>query len=294
MLSDIKKDFIDNGNIITKLIIINVVVFVIVGLTSTYFQLSKLEISGRFFEDWLGVHSKLDELISKPWTLVTYMFMHSRGNFFHIIFNMLILYWFGTYLADFIGNKRILPIFITGGICGAILFVLAYNLIPMFNATFGELIGASAGVMAILFAMATLRPNMQIRLILLGQVSIKYIALVLLIVDLISLSGSNGGGSFSHVGGAAFGFVYIKMLQRGVNLGYWVEYIQAILRGDRRSKMKVDYKKPVQKSFSGKPDPKEFSRQDKIDRILDKISKSGYSSLNAEEKDYLFKYSKEN
>lgn len=290
MLSDWKKEFFDNGNIVTRLIIINVVVFVVVNLTETFLRLSMTASDARFFYDWFAVHSNLWDVVTKPWTLITYMFMHS--GFFHIIFNMLVFYWFSSLLGDFIGNKKILPLFLTGGVAGALLFIIAYNVFPFFQQSFGNMVGASAGVMAILFAMATLRPDMRVQLILIGPVALKWIAITLLVVDLISLSGSNGGGSFSHIGGALFGFFYIKSLQQGRNLTGWYDWLMGLF-GPKKTKMNVEYKRPVKAGFSGKPSTKELSRQDKIDGILDKISTSGYDSLSQDEKDYLFKYSKE-
>jgi len=296
MLQDIKRDFFDNGNIVTRLIIINVVIFVGVELTKTFFNLGSTGSGGgwfgQFVSDWFALNSQPGTVLTRPWTLITYVFLH--GGIFHIFFNMLIFYWLGSLLADFIGYHRILPLFITGGISGGVLFLLAYNLLPLFSAGIGGLVGASAGVMAVLFGMATLRPDMQVRLILLGNVPLKYLALGLLVIDLISLSGGNGGGSFAHIGGAVFGYLYIRGLQNGRNLGYWLEWTLALFsKREKKADMKVQYKRPVKANYPGKPKPTETeNRQANVDRILDKISQSGYESLSSEEKEYLFKYSK--
>src|SRR5688572_24707877 len=220
------------------------------------------------------------------------MFYHE--NLFHILFNMLWLFWMGKIFTEYLGNKKLFSTYILGGICGAILYIIAYNFFPLFShsVNFSFALGASAGVLAITIATATLLPDYKIGILFLGPVALKYIALISVFLDLISVSGSNAGGHIAHLGGAIFGFIYIRQLKKGRDLAKGfnrvIDKLASLL--SRRSRMKVHYgrTKHDEDFVSDKK-----AKQEKTDEILDKISKSGYGSLTKEEKEFLFKTSKE-
>jgi len=211
------------------------------------------------------------------------MFMHD--GIFHIAFNMLWLYLLGQIFEDYLGNKRIAGLYLLGGFSGALFYILAYNIFPVFAPVLpvSTAVGASASVMAIIVATATLVPNYTIPLIFIGPVKLKWLVLVYVVVDFLSIAGPNSGGEIAHMGGALMGFVYIKRLQKGND---WVEVIgQLFSRRPGLSKLKVATRNNEKKSQS-RP------RQEDVDHILDKISTTGYESLSKEEKEILFRASK--
>ncbi len=277
------------SHVIGKLIVVNVVIFLAVNLLITFLQLFKLDTSWIIrLSDLLAVPASVKTLVQQPWSIITYQFMHH--NLLHILFNMLWLWWMGKILSEFIGNKKITGLYITGGISGGLLYILFYNIFPLFSDMIhvSYAIGASASVLAITVAAATLVPDYSIFLLFFGAVKLKYIALVTILLDLISISGSNAGGHIAHLGGAAFGFFYIKQLQRGTDWGKWVQLIGEKISSlaQPKPKLKVTWRKNESgQKQTGSPD------QETIDRILDKISRSGYSSLTSGEKEILFKAS---
>jgi membrane associated rhomboid family serine protease len=280
---NIQYKMLRSGSRITLLIGINVLVFLLVYVPATLekliFRHSTLEI---YSEDYLRMPSNLHTLLTRFWTPITYMFMHA--GVFHILFNMLWLYWMGQIFEEYLGKKRIFGVYLLGGLAGALFFILAYNVFPLFSdvVAASTVVGASASVMAIVVATATLLPDYSIGLMFIGQVKLKWIAIFFIVIDFLSIAGPNAGGEFAHLGGALFGFVYIKQLQRGND---WVGAITKIFT--RSSKLKV-VSKNSDKSSNALP------RQEEIDRILDKISQSGYDSLNKQEKEILFRASKDN
>ena len=295
---DIKWQY-QYGSDLIKLILINVAVFVIVNIISLPFILFLKE-NPIDLVSWLSLYASPKNLLYHPWGIITYMFLHE--GFFHILFNMLFLYWFGQIVQDMIGKPKILPIYIFGGIAGGLLFILAYNFLPLFGnvVASASCIGASAGVMAIVFAAATIAPDHQIGLMFLGPVKIKWIALVYLILDLIGIQNGNAGGHIAHLGGALFGFVYIRQLQNGNDFAKpfyaVIDFFKNLFK--KKSKLKVEYKneKEYASTFSNKQNTankKETNKQEKLDAILDKINRSSYDSLSKEEKDFLFKISQE-
>jgi membrane associated rhomboid family serine protease len=280
---NIQYKMLRSGGKINLLIGINVFIFLIVNIASVIEHLVfRSEIIDYYTKEYLLLPSFLPKLLTHFWTPVTYMFMHA--GIFHILFNMLWLYWFGQIFEEYLGNKRTIGLYLLGGLTGALFFVAAYNIFPLFSTlvTDSTVVGASASVMAVIVATATLLPDYSISLILIGPVKLKWIALFYVVIDFLSIAGPNAGGEFAHLGGALFGFIYIKQLQRGRD---WIGAITGIFRS--RSKMKVAAKNS-DKNQSGKP------RQEEIDRILDKISQTGYDSLNKQEKEILFRASKDN
>ncbi len=273
-----------SGSKVSLLIWINVAVYLFINIPSTLegfiFHTGYID---SFTDKYLALHSYLPFLIRTPWTLLTYMFMHA--NIWHILINMLWLYWMGQIFEEYLGTKRTVGLYIMGGLVGAFLFVLFYNIPTLFTPealVSGRLVGASAGIMAIIVATGTLLPDYEIYLILIGPVKLKWIVLFLILLDFFGIVGFNAGGELSHLGGALFGFIYIKQLQRGNDM---VAFFGKIFR--KRQKLTVASRAGI-KTGGNKP------RQEEIDRILDKISQTGYDSLTKQEKEILFRASKDN
>ena len=287
MLDEIRSGF-RNADGLFRLLVLNISVFVILKVIKLAMFLSGSGMLSTFqLIDYVAASSYLPNLITSPWTLLTYMFVHE--GFFHILFNMLILFWLGKIFCEYLGSRRIVPVYILGGLAGAFLYILAYNLFPAFSETvvYSRLIGASAGVIAVMVAIATLIPNYSIQLLFFGAVKLKYVALVSILLYVISIPDGNAGGNISHLGGAMLGYVYTRMLQKGTNIGSWIERLADMIMN--RPRMKVVKNRPSGDSFGGGTMKQ---REMAIDEILDKISRSGYSSLSAEEKEILFKASK--
>lgn len=294
--NEMRQTLLRNNSIVLQLIAINVAVFLLISIARLIFWLSGNGLDTYYFKDFLGVPSDLSTLLHQPWTLVTHMFTH--GEIFHILFNMLLLYWFGTILTEFMGVRKILPVYILGGLAGAILFIISYQLFPVFNAVVPEARawGASASAMAIMVAAATLVPDYVIFLIFLGPVKIKWIALVTVVIDLISIPSSNAGGHIAHLGGALFGFFFVKQMQQGRDLSVGVNWLfdKVVSLFENRQPLKVSHrnrKRPLKSTAKKSSTPS--ARQEKLDSILDKIALSGYESLSKEEKEFLFLVSKE-
>lgn len=288
LTADIKKTF-KNGNGLTKLIYINVgifLVFQILFVLSFLFNIVELR-----FSSFLALPADLSTLIRKPWTLVSYMFLHQ--SFFHLLFNMLWLYFGGQIFLSFFDDKQIISTYILGGISGAILFIISFNLFPVFSSTLPSSIamGASASVLAIIMAIATKSPNYSIRLFLIGNIKLKHIALASILLDILSIPNGNAGGHIAHLGGAFFGFLYVKQLNGGNDIASRFNKIIDYLTDFFRSKPKL------KKVYSRRKSDQDFRKQKvqeqaKIDKILEKIAKSGYEGLTKEEKNILFKASK--
>lgn len=290
--SEIKRAFKD-GSSLNKFLIINLGIFVVIKLFSLFILLFKLGFNTKqWVLSWLAVPASLPVLLYKPWTLFTYMFLHL--DFFHILFNMLMLFWFGRIFTEYLGNKKFISTYILGGLAGALLYILAFNLFPAFEEVIpsAQALGASASVLAILVAVATYVPNYTMHMILLGPVRLKYIAIVLVVIDLLSIESGNPGGHIAHIGGALFGFFYIKQIQKGRNIAGWFDKIIGFLAGffKPQSKIKVVHNK--RRKSDEEFNTEKRIKQERIDNILDKISKSGYESLTKEEKEILFDMSK--
>jgi membrane associated rhomboid family serine protease len=279
---EIKNTF-SKSNAVNKIILVNVGIFILVSLINNVLVLmnENNQILPSFLH-FLMLPSSFITFILQPWSMLTYMFLHD--GFFHILFNMLWFYWLGNILQEYLGNKKLYQAFFGGGIFGGLFFMLCYNIFPFFNHIISSTyaLGASAGVLSVVVATATLLPEYPIQLFLFGTVRLKYIALVSIIIDLLSITGSNSGGHLAHFGGAIFGFLYIKYIYGKIALPNWLENLFT-----SKTKLKVHYTSR-QKSASQNTE----SSQEDIDMILDKISKSGYDSLSKKEKDILFKASK--
>ena len=265
--------YISNLNIVEKIILINVVVYLLPFILKTILFL--FGINDLSILNWLTISADLSELIFKPWSLLTYGFLH--GSLSHIFWNMIIFYYFGNIIYNLFGEKLIINLFLSGIVIGGITYVFSYNIFPAFKNVNSVMIGASAGVMSVLFFLTSYSPNYKIRLIFF-DVKIIYIALFLFFYDIIQIPLNNSGGHIAHIGGAVWGYYYCIKYNNGRDLvGIFNSFF-------KRSKPKFNFKPKNNKSFD----------QKKIDSILDKISDSGYDSLSKSEKEYLFNAGKDN
>jgi membrane associated rhomboid family serine protease len=300
IVQDIRTAFSRRDNALIQLILLNVLVFAGLIVLRAILRFTSADAYYLLVMRQFGLNSALPVLLRHPWTLFTYAFTHE--GFFHILFNMLNLYWFGQLVREYLGDRRLVSIYVLGALAGAAIFLLSYNLVPAFQPAVGTpMIGASAAVTAIIVAGATLLPDYTFMLILIGPVKIKWIAAVVVLISLAGVNGGNPGGEIAHLGGALLGFVFIKQLQAGRDLG---RPVQAV--GNWFSKM-ANRRPAMQVSSSRRPEPVTAATassskkpavagqplQDEIDNILDKISRSGYESLSKEEKQKLFRASQQ-
>jgi membrane associated rhomboid family serine protease len=300
IVQDIRSAFSRRDNALMQLILLNVLVFASLIVLRAILTLSSASAYYPPVMRQFELSSALPVLLRHPWTLLTYAFTHQ--GFFHILFNLLNLYWFGQLLREYLGDRRLVSIYVLGALAGAAVFLLSYNLIPAFQPAVGSpVIGASAAVTAIIVAAATLLPDYTFSLILIGPVKIKWIAAVVVLISLAGVNGDNAGGEIAHLGGALLGFLFIKQLQAGRDLGRPVQAVGNFFTNifTRRPAMRVSSTRrpePVtatsasgSKKATGPGQP----LQDEIDTILDKISRSGYESLSKEEKQKLFRASQQ-
>jgi len=274
-----------NGSMLNKLIYANLAVFVIVKLIDIILMLFNINMQNPLVEFWV-VYADFSKLIRHLWGIVTYMFLHQ--DFLHILFNMLWLFWFGRIFLEYFNNKQLLNVYLCGGIAGALLFVLCFNLFPAFNASNACALGASAAVYAVVLAVAAYVPNYTVYVLFLGQIRIKWIAVISLISDLAMLESGNAGGHIAHIGGALFGMWYIIGLKRGTDITAWLSRAidwSCTHFSFSKPKMKVTYKRSETDYEYNK---RKHDNQKEIDAILEKIAKSGYDGLTEEEKRTLF------
>ena len=295
IFEDIRTAFSRRDNALNQLLLLNVLVFAVMVILRAILHLSSASSVYDLLMRQLAMPSDLPGLLRHPWTILTYAFTHE--GFFHILFNMLNLYWFGSLVREYLGNRKLVSLYILGALAGAVLFLLSYNLIPVLQPRLGvPIIGASAAVTAIIVGAATLLPDYTFNLLLLGPVRIKYIAAVVVILSFAGVSGGNPGGEISHLGGALLGFLFIKQLQRGRDLGRPVQavgdWVGGLLSG--RPRLRVSHRStpvPTPAAPAAKKSAFPKPEQDEIDLILDKISRSGYESLSKDEKQKLFRAS---
>jgi membrane associated rhomboid family serine protease len=286
IITDLKESF-RRGTIYIQLIYINVGVFILTTLTEVILQLFNRSLGGAF--EWLELPASLPRFITQPWSILTYMFMHA--GVMHILFNMLWLYWFGALFLSFFSAKHLRGVYILGGICGGLLYMAAYNIFPYFRpmTEYSFMLGASASVLAVVAA------NYPIRLFLFGTIRLKYLALIVIGTDLLFITSSNAGGHIAHLGGALAGLWFAASLSKGADITAWInkslDAVSSLFSSKpRKPKMKVHYGTDKQKDYNYNARKK--AQSDEIDRILDKLKKSGYESLTTEEKKSLFDASK--
>ena len=270
------------GNIVEKIIFINVAIFIVTYLFNTLSFLFKSE--GNFIINWFALSPHLNTIIFKPWTIISYGFIHS--GFFHILFSLLFLYYIGNLFLDYFSKKQFLVYYLLGIISGGIIYLLSYNYLPALKTQETVLVGASAGVTAILVGIASHIPNYVLRFRFIGGIKLLYIAIAFIALDLIQIPNGNAGGHLAHIGGAIIGYLLTVYLNQGKGI---IEWFENLFISKKQKPLKTVYKnKQPYKSNINNPK----GQQIKIDRILDKISKSGYDTLTKDEKDFLFKVGK--
>ena len=278
--TDIKNIIQQPGQGLLKIIIANGAIFIALMIARVGLLIAgKSELFDAFFAQ-VSLPSSLDLIIQRPWSLLTYFFLHIEV--FHLVFNMMFLYWFGIIIQDFIGNKRLVQLFFYGGLAGAAAFIIAMNTVSFFIEKGPNFMnGASAGVFAVVVAAATIRPNYEVRLLLLGQVQIKYISAFYVIWSFIETTGSNAGGNIAHLGGAILGFIFAKNFL-------------AASRPQAIFEIKIkEFAQVVNQKIQPRKEP-ETVPEEELNSILDKISQSGYDSLTDYEQKRLFKASQKN
>jgi membrane associated rhomboid family serine protease len=292
IIDDIKNSF-RSGHMITRLIIINVAIFVVTALINAF--------APSFYQGtlvhWIAVPGDPVSLILKLWTIISYMFVHAGLS--HIFWNMLILYWFGRIVGDMIGDKHILPIYISGGLAGAIAYILSYYFLIGVVGTY--MVGASAAIMALVIIAGMINPDKELRLILIGPVKIKFIILAFILMDLIFIGkNSNTGGHIAHIGGMLMGWIYYNQIGRANDIEPRINTVFSWLSGlfrrgsssGSRSPLTVKFKSDKIKTMKDHRSESDSSMQQKVDAILDKINKKGYESLTDIEKETLYQASK--
>ncbi len=298
---EIKNSF-KHGTAVAKLIYINLGVFILVKLIYVFYFLfspSLGDIQGKslYFQQniltYLMLPASLSKLLFRPWTLVSYMFLHFE--FLHILMNLLWLFWFGRIFLHYLTEKQLFTTYILGGLAGAFLFILAYNVFPglVQHVPYAQALGASASITAIVISISFYAPNYTVYIPFIGPVKIKYIAIFFLVLDLLQIASSNAGGHIAHLGGAIYGYLFAMQLKRGRDLGKGFSRIADSLAVlfRQQPKMKVSYKKQAKYMDDMDYNRSKAEYQKEIDRILDKIAKSGYESLTKSEKETLFKMS---
>ncbi len=281
IIKDLKYRY-NTGNIVEKLIYLNVALFICTLLVSVLQGLYKGEMN--FIMEWFSLDNDINTLFRKPWSILSYGFLHA--GFLHILMNMIVLYFIGNLFLEYFTEKQLLNFFILGTLFGGIFFLFSQNYFPLFEGKSTVLVGASAGISAIFIGITTYMPNYQIKLRFIGFVKLWYLAAFWIGLDILGLIGSNAGGHFAHLGGALFGFIYVS---RASNKE--ISFLNNLwgMFSSKNKKMKTVYKSSTKRKNNVN---NTNSNQVKIDAILDKISKSGYDTLTKEEKDFLFKQGK--
>lgn len=300
MFDEFKSAFQRHNNAHAQLIIINVVIFLAMGMLMVVAKISDFDSLFTSVYRQFSIPPQIGNFLERPWTLLTYFFAHhfdynhGYADIFHILFNMLALYYFGKLFVEYLGSDKVIAVYVLGGIAGGLAYVLMSNTIPFFIERSGlGMVGASAAVYAVMVAVATLLPNYTFFLLFIGPVRIKFIAFFMIAISFIGSVGDNPGGNIAHLGGALIGFVYIKQLQAGVNWGLWITVTIDWFKDLFKSKPKVKVTYRGEERTSKKPSaPTSKASQAEIDVILDKISDRGYESLTKEEKEKLFNASK--
>ena len=271
-----------------KLILINVVCFVLPMLIKTVLFL--FNISSTNFFNWFELSASWIDLSTKPWSIITYSFLHS--GFFHLFWNMYLLFFSSKLFLNLFPSNTFFNVYFLGVVVGGITFILSYTFFPAFQNSSPVMIGASAGVMAIFIFMSTYSPDLEIRLILFN-VKLRYLGIAFLLLDVVQIPYGNAGGHLAHLGGAILGFYYVKQLKNGKDIGKpFKNFIDKIINIFRKKpKMRTVYKREKSQKINKKVS-NAGEKQKRIDRILDKISISGYESLTQAEKDFLFKVGK--
>jgi membrane associated rhomboid family serine protease len=300
-VEDIRRFFMGR-TALSILILINIGVWLLVKIINVFYFLffhPGNADANELFIHFLAIPAYPPSLIKVPWTFITYMFLHF--DFWHILFNLLWLFWFGKIFLEYLNSRQLFQIYLTGGLIGAIFYVTAFNFFPVFHNTlrFSYALGASASVMAIVTAISFYVPNYTIQFLFIGRVKIIYLAIILFIFDFFAIPGDNSGGHIAHIGGAIWGFIYVLLVRRGFKSYLTVKPFDWMIKLRKRF-FSGTQKKDSFHNFNTRPvSDEEYNiekktNQQKIDEILEKISKGGYESLTKSEKEFLFKSSGKN
>lgn len=300
IIEEIKASF-RHGNMLTRIIYINIGLFVIIGLLYVGFRIftpasTLADLKGLFYQNvmqYLMLSAEPAKLITRPWTLITYMFVHQ--NLLHILFNMLWLFWFGKIFLQYLTEKQLLSTYLLGGLAGALLYLILMNLMPWLSDNLSSsMMGASAAIMAVVIAISFYVPDYTLYLLFLGPVKLKYFALFSILLDILMIASYNAGGHIAHLGGALYGYLFIMQYRKGRDIGRWLnnflDDLVTLLRPRRR--LNLSYKKKNKTVSDMEYNRHKASDQKEIDRILDKIAQSGYDNLTQKEKETLFRMSK--
>ncbi len=285
--SELKRRY-SAGSILVRLIYINVALFLVIRLMALLAML--LNVPAMQILTWLEVPSG-DLMLRRPWTLLTYMFSHY--DLLHILFNMLWLYWLGRIFMEYFTGKQLGALYVLGGLLGGLLFWVAYAVLPYFDGKMGYLIGASASVLAIVVAVAVYVPHYQIGLLFFGAVSLKWVAIITLVIDLLSVVEGNVGGQVAHLGGALMGLIFGLMMRRGHDVTAWlnksIDWLVMLVKGHKPALKKKKVRSTAQKQKTAAAQQgTTVPDEDEIDAILDKLKRSGYGALSDKEKEQLF------
>lgn len=280
------KNFFLQKNALSRLMLINIVIWLICLFISVFtwlFNVSDISFVTKLF----AVPADISSLTDKPWSIFTYMFL--QEEFWHLFFNMLMLYYGGQIFLQYFTQKQLLLTYIFGGLFGALFFIMSFNIFPVFENMRDSAValGASASVLSILIAAATYQPEYKLNLFLLGEVKMKWIAIIFVIIDLLSIPKGNSGGHIAHLGGALWGFLYAFMLRKDFDI-YMIFKRQPRIKLKSRNTDNHHQRPKTDEQYNAE----RAQEQQEIDKILDKIAKNGYSSLSEKEKEYLFKQSK--
>jgi membrane associated rhomboid family serine protease len=279
ILEDLKTGY-RYSDYANKLLYWNVAVFI---LSFFFYDFRNREF---IFPDWLALSSNPLTILSYFWTLLTYSFLHS--GFLHLIFNLLTLSFYSRLFLTFFSPKQFIGLYLLGAIFSGASFVIAF----LFSSNSGSLVGASGAIMTVLVATTTYQPLMSIRLLIFGTIKLWYLTVAILIINLLEIFGQNTGGIVAHLGGALFGFMYVKLLQNGTDMSLLVTKISSFFGNLFDKKTATPFKKiHKNKTVATKTNPRVEmvdKKQQQVDEILDKISASGYDSLTAREKEFLF------
>ncbi|MGQ1785827.1 MULTISPECIES: rhomboid family intramembrane serine protease [unclassified Saccharicrinis] len=290
-IADEIRESFRRGGVVTRLIYVNIGVFLAFLILDVFFSLAQQGHLVDMIKSWFSVPADPGALLFKPWSIFTYMFLHF--DFMHILFNMLYLFWFGRIFLQYFNSRQLLGVYFMGGLAGALLYILSYNIFPALN-SFTEspiMMGASASVMAIIFGAASYAPNYKVHLILIGPVKLMYLAIGLLVLDLIAIpSFSNTGGHLAHIGGALLGMYFASRAVKNKDItrrfNHFMDNLASMF--SRKPKMTVTHSRSKRPVSDLDYNANKKKKQGDIDRILDKIKTSGYDSLTKQEKDDLF------
>lgn len=283
-INNIKHKF-TTGNNVEKLIYINIGVFLISLLVNVLQSLYKVEVN--WLVNWFALEDNLASLLWKPWSLLSYGFLHD--GFIHLLFNLITLYYIGNLFIEYFTQKQLLNFYLLGTFFGGLLFIGSHNYFPVFSESASVLVGASAGISAIFIGVATYIPNYQLKIRFIGFVKLWHLAAIWVGLDVIGLAGGNAGGHFAHLGGTLFGFLYVNQAsnKKGNFLKDFFSYFNK-----KNTPLKTVYNSKKKQPNTTKKATNNSLNQQQVDAILDKISKSGYETLTKEEKEFLFKQGK--